>query len=203
MDPSSGPAEPSSTPARLTSQTENLKIPPRPARHLLPWPQVGYPTKVTRERALLIEAAIFESLGQLSELQAVFWSALVAWAPDAPIAKAVSRRLGLRVTTFNSRFVRNGLPTPKEYLVNIRLCYAARLFDEGEQTISQVAFRLHYSSPQSFARHLMLYGGITPTEFKARCSLSVALDRMTDSLILPYASILARFSPLEYRGCSS
>jgi AraC-like DNA-binding protein len=78
----------------------------------------------------------------------------------------------------------------------MRLCYAARLFDEGELTIADVAYRLEYASPQSFGRHLRIVLGITPSEFRARFPFCAVLDRFLDRFVHPYRETWREFKPL-------
>ena len=59
-----------------------------------------------------------------------------------------------------SRFARAGLPSPKNYLAAIRLLHAAFLFETAGLSVADVAYRLEYSSPQSFGRHLRAMLGL-------------------------------------------
>ncbi|HEX3927147.1 MAG TPA: helix-turn-helix domain-containing protein, partial [Gemmatimonadales bacterium] len=99
-------------------------------------------------------------------------------------------------STLVSRFVRIGLPSPKEHLVAVRLCHAARLFDEGDLTVADVAYRLEYASPQSFGRHLRIVLGITPSEFRSRFPFNTVLDRFIGRFVQPHVGIWRKFRPL-------
>jgi transcriptional regulator GlxA family with amidase domain len=68
--------------------------------------------------------------------------------------RQLARRLGVVPTTFMSRFFRAGIPAPKKYLATARLVRAARLLENPGYSLTQVAFLLEYSSPQSFSRHV-------------------------------------------------
>jgi len=51
-----------------------------------------------------------------------------------------------------SRFHRAAIPSPKSYLAGMRLLHAAFLFQNPGLSVSDVAYRMDYSSPQSFGR---------------------------------------------------
>jgi AraC-like DNA-binding protein len=78
----------------------------------------------------------------------------------------------------------------------IRLLYAAQLFENEGLSISDVAYRLDYSSPQSFGRHLRALLGITAGEFRRRFSFDAAIDRFVALLITPYRGAWRQFHPL-------
>ena len=79
---------------------------------------------------------------------------MIRLAPDVPTVTALSAQLSVRPSTLMSRFARAGLPSPKNYLAAIRLLHAAYLFETAGLSVADVAYRLEYSSPQSFGRHL-------------------------------------------------
>ena len=96
-----------------------------------------------------------------------------------------------------SRFYRAGLPSPKTYLAGMRLVHAAYLFSNPGLSVSDVAYRLDYSSPQSFGRHLKAMLGVTAGEFRRRFPFEVSLQRYVDLLITPYRETLRAFCPLN------
>jgi transcriptional regulator GlxA family with amidase domain len=98
-----------------------------------------------------------------------------------------------------SRFARAGLPSPKNYLSAVRLLHAAYLFEAAGLSVADVSYRLEYSSPQSFGRHLRAMLGVTALEFRRRFPFPVALQRFVDLLILPYVEIWRGFRPLATR----
>ena len=65
-----------------------------------------------------------------------------------------------------SRFYRAGLPSPKSYLAGVRVLHAAYLFQNLGLSVADVAYRLDYSSPQSFSRHVNAMLGVTAGEFR-------------------------------------
>jgi AraC-like DNA-binding protein len=148
------------------------------------------------DRAQAILGPIFEATGPLGSGARRFWEELVGRAPDTTTVRAIALRLGVTPSTLVSRFIRAGLPSPKDHLVAVRLCHAARLFDEGDLTIADVAYRLEYASPQSFGRHLRSVMGITPTEFRGRFPFSMVLERFLDTLVRPHETTWRRFRPL-------
>jgi AraC-like DNA-binding protein len=96
-----------------------------------------------------------------------------------------------------SRFYRADLPSPKTYLAGMRLVHAAYLFANPGLSVADVAYRLDYSSPQSFGRHLKAMLGVTAGEFRRRFPFEVALERYVDLLITPYRETLRAFCPLD------
>ncbi|HEY4321931.1 MAG TPA: helix-turn-helix transcriptional regulator [Gemmatimonadales bacterium] len=127
----------------------------------------------------------------------LFFDVLVRSAPRLWTTRGLAGLLGIGSSTFVSRFVRAGLPSPKSYIVSVRLVYAAAIFDEGTHTIADVAYRLGYASPQSFGRHLRLLMGITPSDFRMRFPFNVMLERFLESHIVPFVAVLREFKPIH------
>lgn len=111
--------------------------------------------------------------------------------------RQLARRLGVVPTTFMSRFFRAGIPAPKKYLATARLVRAARLLENPGYSLTQVAFLLEYSSPQSFSRHVMHSLQCGAAEFRKSYSGEAMLDHMRQRLILPYQQQLIGFVPVE------
>src|SRR5947209_850921 len=114
-----------------------------------------------------------------------------------PASRAVARHLQMHLSTLMSRFYRAELPSPKAYLAGIRLLHAAYLLQNPGLSISDVAYRLDFSSPQSFGRHLKAMLGVTAGEFRRRFPFDVALERYVDLLVTPYRDTLRAFHPLN------
>ncbi|HRP07150.1 MAG TPA: helix-turn-helix transcriptional regulator [Gemmatimonadales bacterium] len=150
-----------------------------------------------RDRSQAILRPVYQAIGPLNNGSRRFWEELVRTAPDTPTVAVLAARFGMPTSTLVSRFVRNGLPSPKDHLVAVRLCYAARMFDEGDHTISDVSFRLGFASPQSFGRHLRAVMGITPGEFRSRFPFSLVMERFLDRLVRPHVKVWRTFRPLE------
>ncbi len=148
-----------------------------------------------------IAARIFSkmvpAMGQPTEDCRVVFEAFVRLAPELTTVKAFTRRLNIHQSTFMSRFNRIDIPTPKRYLVAIRLLYAAAFLELPGLTLSDVAYRLQYSSPQSFGRHLRTVLGKTASEFRARYPFDVAMQEFLERLIVPFRHEFGTFHPLE------
>jgi AraC-like DNA-binding protein len=127
----------------------------------------------------------------------LFFEALARLAPVLPTVRSVSRHLRHRPSTLMSRFYRAGLPSPKSYLAAMRLVHAAYLLESPGLSVADVAYRLDYSSPQSFGRHLRAMLGMSAGEFRSRFPFEVALARYVDLLITPYREALRTFRPLN------
>jgi AraC-like DNA-binding protein len=128
-----------------------------------------------------------------------FFEVMIRLAPSVSTVRELARRIGVQPSTFMSRFFRARVPSPKRYLAAIRLIYAAGLLESRGLSIADVAYRLEYSSPQSFGRHVRSALGVTAAEFRRRFPFSVALDDFVARLIVPYAVRFRRFCPLERR----
>jgi AraC-like DNA-binding protein len=103
--------------------------------------------------------------------------------------------MGVLPTTLMSRFVRHGIPTPKRYLASARMVRAAHLLENPGCSITQAAFLMEYSSPQSFSRHLSGTLHIGAAEFRRRHTGESMLEMMRDQLVLPYLTQLREFDP--------
>ncbi len=148
------------------------------------------------ERAQSILSPVLETLAPLSNGSRRFWEELVRTAPETTTVRRLADSLSITPSTFVSRFVRCGLPSPKDHLVAVRLCHAAKLFDEGDLTIADVAYRMDYASPQSFGRHMRVVLGITPSEFRSRFPFCAVLQRFLDQFVIPYKPTWRTFRPL-------
>src|SRR5437773_2595852 len=125
------------------------------------------------------------------------FEALARLAPVLCTVRGLARHLRARPSTMMSRFYRAGLPSPKSYLAAMRLLHAAYLFQNPGLSVADIAYRLDFSSPQSFSRHLKTLLGVTATEFRHRFPFDVALARFCDLLITPYREALRAFHPLN------
>ena len=148
------------------------------------------------EHAQSILTPVIETLGPLSNGSRRFWEELVRTAPETTTVRRLAKALAITPSTFVSRVVRCGLPSPKEHLVAVRLCHAAKLFDEGDLTIADVAYRMDYASPQSFGRHLRVVLGITPSAFRSRFPFCAVLQRFLEQFVVPYKPTWKNFRPL-------
>src|SRR5712671_3097219 len=126
-----------------------------------------------------------------------FFEAVARLAPVLSTVRRLARHLRICSSTLMSRFYRAGLPSPKTYLAGMRLVHAAHLFSNPGLSVADVAYRLDYSSPQSFGRHLKAMLGVTAGEFRRRFPFEVSLERYVDLLITPYRETLRAFCPLN------
>jgi AraC-like DNA-binding protein len=157
---------------------------------------LGQPT--TRDAAR-IQGPVLDALGDIPPDARLFLEALIRLAPDLATARHLSEKLGVRSTTLMSRFTRAGLPSPKNYLAAVRLVHATLLFERPGYTVADVAYRLDYSSPQSFGRHVRALLGITSSELRRRFPFDVALGRFIGLMVVPYREIWGGFRPLMKR----
>ncbi len=125
-----------------------------------------------------------------------FFEALFRSAPRVATVRALAQRLGVVPSTLMSRFFRSRLPAPKRYLAMARLVQAARWFENPGLSVAGVANHLDYSSPQRFGRHVRTMLHMSAVEFRQRYDGEGMLLRFRDELVLPFAHLLRRFSPL-------
>jgi AraC-like DNA-binding protein len=144
-----------------------------------------------------IQGPILAELGDAPPDTRLFFEVLVRLAPDISTARQLAADLGIRSTTLVSRFCRAELPSPKSYLAAMRLVHAALFFERPGYTLADVAYRLDYSSPQSFGRHVRALLGITSSELRRRFPFPIALERFLELMIRPYRDVLVRFRPLQ------
>jgi AraC-like DNA-binding protein len=152
----------------------------------------------TRDAAR-IQARVLHALGDTSPDARLFFEALARLAPDVATARAFADQLGVGCTTLMSRFARAGLPSPKNYLAAMRIVHATALFERPGFSVADVAYRLDYSSPQSFGRHVRALLGITCVELRQRYSFDQALERFVELMVLPYLAVWRAFRPLSTR----
>jgi AraC-like DNA-binding protein len=147
-----------------------------------------------------IQGPVLDVLREAPPDARLFLEALIRLAAEVPTVTAVAQELSVRPSTLMSRFARAGLPSPKNYLAAIRLLHAAHLFETGGLSVADVAYRLEYSSPQSFGRHLRAMLGVTALEFRRRFPFPIALQRFVELMIDPYLDIWRDFHPLAAGG---
>ncbi len=155
---------------------------------------VSHPTSPSAARIL---SHVLPALGSPTRDCRVVFEVFVRLAPELTTVRALTDRLGITSSTFMSRFFRAGLPSPKTYLGATRLLYAADLLETPGLSIAEVAYRLEYSSPQSFGRHLRTVLGLTASEYRRRYSFQRSRDDFVRRLILPYQDTFRVFHPLD------
>jgi AraC-like DNA-binding protein len=147
-----------------------------------------------------ILARVLPELDGAPEDCRICFQSFIRLAPGAPTVRALCRQLGVRPSTFMSRFFRAGLPSPKRYLARLRLVYVAALLETSGLSVADVAYRLEYSSPQSFGRHLRAVTGLTASAFRRGTTFAAALEMFVDHLIVPFRATLRAFHPLNCDG---
>lgn len=125
---------------------------------------------------------------------------MVRLAPGVPTVRGLCRHYRLTPSTFVSRFFRARLPSPKQYLARVRLIYVAALLESRGLSIADVAYRMEYSSPQSFGRHLRTLTGLTASRYRRTIGFARALAEFQSEMIAPYRAVLRAFHPLENQG---
>jgi AraC-like DNA-binding protein len=143
-----------------------------------------------------IQGPILDALAEAPLDARLFVEAIIRLAPDTPTVTTLAQRLYIRPSTLMSRFARAGLPSPKNYLAAIRLLHASYLFETAGLSVADVSYRLEYSSPQSFGRHLRAMLGLTALEFRRRFPFPMALTRFVEVMVSPYVSIWRSFHPV-------
>jgi AraC-like DNA-binding protein len=128
-----------------------------------------------------------------------FIAALFAGYAAPRTIKVLASSLGVLPSTMVSRFYRSKLPAPKRYLVYAGLVRAARLLENPGLSIADVSNHLDHSSPQSFARHVRTYLGLSAGEFRRTYTGGMMMKRFREELVLPYRNRLCALSPVVRR----
>jgi AraC-like DNA-binding protein len=156
---------------------------------------IGQPASPVAGRIL---HRLIPALGEdVPEDARLFFEVLTRLAPVIRTVRALARHLRIPASTLMSRFLRASLPSPKAFLAAMRLVHAAYLFRNPGLSVADVAYRLDFSSPQSFSRHLRAMLGVTAAEYRRRFPFEVALNRYVDLLITPYRETFRAFRPLH------
>ena len=121
------------------------------------------------------------------------------FAPHATTAIGIAAELGVTPSTLASRFDRAGLPSPKEYLALAKLLRAAYLGEAPGLTIRDISERLQASSPQTYCRTVRHMTGMSAGQFRRTVNGATALERFTQSVIIPYRDTLRGFDPVRMR----
>ncbi|HEX9581964.1 MAG TPA: helix-turn-helix transcriptional regulator [Gemmatimonadales bacterium] len=152
----------------------------------------------TSPSVALILGIVIPALGDVPPDCRRMFEALARRAPRLTTVRALARDLRVRPSTFMSRFFRSGLPSPKRYLAMMRLVHAAALLELHGLAVADVAYRLDYSSPQSFGRHVRTALGVTACEFRRRYTVRMAAGGFVTRLIVPFRDVLSTFHPLDH-----
>jgi AraC-like DNA-binding protein len=124
-----------------------------------------------------------------------FFELLFTHKPYIVNVRQISRYMNVIPGTLMSRFYRAHLPSPKRYIDVGRLVRAARLFENTGLSVTNVARKLDYSSPQAFSRHVRCVLGMSPVRFRALYDGDAMLSKFREELVLPYLPVLRSFKP--------
>jgi AraC-like DNA-binding protein len=125
-----------------------------------------------------------------------FFQAVWAPSPGYASTRALAKDLAVCSATLCSRFFREGLPTPRDYMLLARLTRAARILEQPNVSVGRAATVLNASSPQSFNRAVRKATGLTPAVWRAHANGADMLARFREELILPHRAKLLAFNPL-------
>jgi AraC-like DNA-binding protein len=156
--------------------------------------QLTHPTSPSAARIL---GRLMPELADTPEDCRLCFESMIRMAPSVVTVRGLCRHFLVPPSTLVSRFFRARLPSPKRYLARVRLLYVAGLLETRGLSIADVVYRMEYSSPQSFGRHLRALTGLTASEYRRRVPLDRALERFREDLIDPYRAVLRVFHPLE------
>lgn len=124
-----------------------------------------------------------------------FFELLFTHKPYIVNVRQMGRYLNVLPGTLMSRFYRADLPSPKRYIDVGRLVRAARLLENAGLSVTSVARKLDYSSPQAFSRHVRCVLGMSPVKFREAYDGGMMLHRFREELILPHLPTLRTFRP--------
>ncbi len=121
------------------------------------------------------------------------------FADRASTVILIAKELDSPPSSFNSRFCRAGLPSPKQYLAQAKLVRAAYLGEAPALTLTAIAGRLHASSPQSYSRTVRRLTGLCAGEFRRAVHGPAMMERFMAAVVTPYRDILRDFDPVRSR----
>lgn len=156
-------------------------------------------TNTIHERDEYAKGELMRDLEGASPDTIKFFEALFAGYSGTRTVRDLAKALGALPSTMVSRFYRSGLPAPKRYLAWAGLVRAARLLENPGLSIADVSNHLDHSSPQSFARHVRTFLGVSAGEFRRSFTGSSMMRRFREELVIPYRAGLMSLSPLSRR----
>ena len=86
--------------------------------------------------------------------------------PDITTAEQIATEAGMSTRQFYRLFKQELDLTPNEYLVERRIETAKQLLADGKLSVTDIAFRVGFSSSQYFSTVFKAQTGITPTRFR-------------------------------------
>lgn len=126
-----------------------------------------------------------------------FFDTLFSIPRSLATVRELARHVGVMPTTFMSRFFRQQLPPVKRYLAMARLVRTAHLLENPGYSITQVAFLMEFSSPQSFSRHLATTLHMGAAEFRRKHNGESMLMQFREELVVPHLMQLRHFDPFH------
>jgi len=82
--------------------------------------------------------------------------------------KEVAEMVNMSETAFSHFFKKQTQRTFTDYLIDIRIGYAARLLMDSEQTISEICFESGFNNVSNFNRTFKKKRGVTPSDFRSQ-----------------------------------
>jgi AraC-like DNA-binding protein len=151
----------------------------------------GYDDHARRISELLVEeAAGAISRRLINEIQDVLVDCPteLRWAIETVVREPgrlhtvqdLAERARMDRRTCTRWFTKANLPPPSVVLTAIRMVYAHRLLQDPGYTVEDVAKKLGYARPRSFAQHVKQVFGMTPGELRMSLTPEAALDRVRE-----------------------
>lgn len=137
----------------------------------LPRELLSFPprTKADLSKSKIRDAASLPFLDEtqrdlIASLKAVLTPYLRECSPSIELAAEMG---GTSIRTLQRRLQASGL-SYSDLLRDVRYSAAARLLDETDVSVLEIAFELGYRDPSHFARAFRRTGGLSPRQFRAR-----------------------------------
>jgi len=156
--------------------------------------------RLARERPDHVQRRILTQLSEdLADVPSDCWrffEVLFNSRPHVTTARHLARYLYVNPLTLMSRFYRVRLPSPKLYIDQSRLVYAAQALENSGLSINAMARQLEYSSAQAFSRHVRSTFHMSTLDFRQHFTGETMLQHFREQLILPYLEVLRTFHPV-------
>lgn len=112
-------------------------------------------------------------------------------------AQQVAHRMNTTASTFMSRFVRHGLPSPHVLLRYVRLIRLRARLDDPTITITMAARALGFSSPQTCARMVRECFDLTPRQWREQSTTEGLIAVYVSANVTPHAATWRTFDPYQ------
>lgn len=77
----------------------------------------------------------------------------------------LSEHLGISRSSLFTRFKSWGLPTPKEYLISVRMRHAAGLIESGKHNFAEIAYEVGFRDPSYFSKTFKKHFRVSPSDY--------------------------------------